>query len=94
MDRSALFFHSEAKLFLKARLIQTCSNFYLFYCNTGGGLPVGNCTNDEGVNLLISFVSYNLAHANLLQEILDVAPLTVGKVKRIIEQMDSKVMIY
>ena len=78
---------SEAKLFESSVNTKRVSNFYLFTAH--GGLPVEISTNDEGDKPVNLFRSYNLAHANLLQEILDVAPLTIEKVRRILEQMDS-----
>jgi len=78
---------SEAKIFESSVNTKRGSNFYLFTAH--GGLPVESSTNDEDGKPVNLFRSYNLAHANLLQEILDVAPLTVEKVRRILEQMDS-----
>ena len=77
----------EAKLFENSVDAKRVSEYFLFTAN--GGLPFETHTVDEDDKPVALFRSYNLAHANLLQEILDVAPLTAQKVKRIIEQLDK-----
>ena len=78
--------NSEAKFFESSVNTKRISEFYLFTAH--GGLPFEARASDEGDKPVNRFRSYNLAHANLLQEILDVAPLTAGKVIRILQQMD------
>jgi phosphohistidine swiveling domain-containing protein len=78
---------SEAKLFEDSCGAKRISGFYLFTAH--GGLPFEAGLEDKDDKPVNLFRSYNLAHANLLQEILDVAPLTNEKVKSIIEQMDK-----
>ena len=82
--------NSEAKLFEKSVNAKRVSEYFLFTAH--GGLPFGTDSTSEVEKPVTLFRSYNLAHANLLQEILDVAPLTVQKVKRIIEQLDKIVV--
>jgi pyruvate,water dikinase len=82
-----LFFsENEAILFEKSVKLQRVSEFYLFTAH--GGLSLETLTSDEGNKPVALFREYNLAHANLLQKILDIAPLTPQKVKKIIEQLD------
>ncbi|MBK9097123.1 MAG: hypothetical protein IPM14_03190 [bacterium] len=76
----------EARLFESSVDAKRVSEFYLFTAH--GGLPLESGTSGEDNKSVALFRSYNLVHANLLQEILDVAPLTVQKVKHILEQMD------
>jgi pyruvate,water dikinase len=76
----------EARLFQNSVNAKRVSEFYLFTAQ--GGLPLETGTSGEDSKPVSLFRSYNLAHANLLQEILDVAPLTRQKVKHILEQMD------
>ncbi len=77
----------EAKIFEKAVDAKRISEFFLFTAHSG--LPFEEITTEDGDKPVNLFRSYNLAHANLLQEILDVAPLTVKKVKNILGQMDK-----
>ncbi len=77
----------EAKHFENSVNSKRVSEYYLFIAH--GGLPFETDASDEGEKPVALFRTYNLAHANLLQEILDVAPLSVQKVKRIIEQLDK-----
>jgi len=81
---------SEAKLFESLVNAKRVSEYFLFTAH--GGLPFGTDSTNEVEKPVTLFRSYNLAHANLLQEILDVAPLTEQKVKRIIEQLDKIVV--
>ena len=78
---------NEAKLFENSVNAKRVSEYFLFTAH--GGLPFGTDSTNEVEKPVTLFRSYNLAHANLLQEILDVAPLTEQKVKRIIEQLDK-----
>ncbi|MCW8803072.1 MAG: PEP-utilizing enzyme [Ignavibacteriaceae bacterium] len=78
---------SEAILFEKSIKAVRNSDFYLFTAR--GGSPLETNKADEGSKPVALFRAYNLAHANLLKEILDVAPLTRQKVKNIIEQLDK-----
>lgn len=77
----------EAKLFEKAVAAKRISEYFLFTAH--GGLPLEDITLSEDDKPVTLFRSYNLAHANLLQEILDVAPLTSEKVNNILGQMDK-----
>jgi phosphohistidine swiveling domain-containing protein len=77
----------EAEIFEKAVDAKRVSEFFLFTAH--GGLLSEEITPEDGDKPVNLFRSYNLAHANLLQEILDVAPLTVKKVKNILVQMDE-----
>ncbi|MBE0570579.1 MAG: hypothetical protein IH618_03470 [Ignavibacteriaceae bacterium] len=77
----------EAKFFENSVNAKRVSEYFLFTAH--GGLPFETDASDEGEKPVALFRSYNLAHANLLQEILDVVPLSVQKVKRIIEQLDK-----
>jgi phosphoenolpyruvate synthase/pyruvate phosphate dikinase len=78
---------NEAKLFEKSVSVERVSEFYFFTAH--GGLSFKTDLTDNSNKPVALFRSYNLAHANLLQKILDVAPLTSKKVKRIIKQMDK-----
>jgi len=82
-----LFSDFEAKLFENSVNAKRVSEYFLFTAH--GGLPFGTDSTNEVEKPVTLFRSYNLAHANLLQEILDVAPLSLQKVKRIIEQLDK-----
>jgi pyruvate, water dikinase len=53
----------------------------------GGGLPVEG-GKASGADLVSRFRAYNLVHAAVLADILDVAPLTREKAGRILERMD------
>jgi len=77
---------SEAIHFEKAVKAERVSDFYIFTAQ--GGLPLEKTKDVEGNKPVALFRAYNLAHANLLQVILDVAPLSSQKVNLIIEQMD------
>jgi phosphoenolpyruvate synthase/pyruvate phosphate dikinase len=76
----------EAKLFEASINAKRISEFYIFTAH--GGLPYETDKSNDNTQPVTLFRSYNLAHANLLQELLDVAPLSVVKVKHILEQMD------
>jgi hypothetical protein len=76
----------EAVFFEKSVKAKRVSEFYLF--TTCGGLPFDGEEPAEENKPVAAFRSYNLAHANLLQDILDVAPLTLQKVNQIIKQLD------
>jgi len=78
--------HCEAKIFENSVGAKRISEFYVFTAH--GGLPLEAAESNEADKPVICFRSYNLAHANLLQDILDVAPLTAEKVIRILQQMD------
>jgi phosphohistidine swiveling domain-containing protein len=78
---------AEARLFEKSFDANRVSEFYLFTAH--GGSPIESTEASESEKPVALFRSYNLAHANLLNEILDVAPLTAEKVKGIIEQLDK-----
>jgi len=78
---------AEAKLFETSVDAERISDFFMFTAH--GGLPIEAVSIDNAEKPVSLFRSYNLAHANLLQEILDVAPLTEQKVKRIIDQLDK-----
>ena len=89
VDGSLPFFLSEneAILFEKSEKAKRVSNYFLFTAQ--GGMPVDTSKSVERTKNVSIFRAYNLTHANLLQQILDVAPLTLPKVKFIIEQMDK-----
>jgi len=78
---------SEAILFEESVKAKRNSDFYIFTAR--GGSPIETNKADEVNKPVALFRAYNLAHANLLNEILDVAPLTRQKVKNIIEQLDK-----
>ncbi|MCU0406969.1 MAG: hypothetical protein MUE64_08375, partial [Ignavibacteriaceae bacterium] len=78
---------AEARLFEKTLAANRVSEFYFFTAH--GGSPVESKAIYKSEEPVALFRSYNLAHANLLKEILDVAPLTAAKVKGIIEQLDK-----
>lgn len=78
---------AEARLFEKTFDADRVSEFYFFTAH--GGQPIESAATYESEKPVALFRSYNLAHANLLKEILDVAPLTAAKVKGIIEQLDK-----
>jgi len=78
---------AEARLFEKSIDANRVSEFYFFTAH--GGSPIESAATYESEKPVALFRSYNLAHANLLKEILDVAPLTTTKVKGIIEQLDK-----
>lgn len=77
----------EAKIFESSINAKRISEYFVFTAH--GGLPFGTRAADETDKPVNLFRTYNLAHANLLQEILDVAPLTPEKVIRILKQMDK-----
>ena len=52
-----------------------------------GGLPAA-AEEARGADVVSRFRAYNLAHAEALADILDVAPLTREKVERLLERMD------
>lgn len=82
-----VFLHErEAALLEKATTSEIVSDYYLFISHAGS--PFDNNDNKQDNKPVALFRNYNLAHANLLQEILDVKPLTSGRVKRIVEQLD------
>ena len=78
---------SESILFEKSIKAEKDYDYYVF--TALGGSPLETNKADEGSKPVALFRSYNLAHANLLKEILDVAPLTSQKVKDIISQLDK-----
>jgi len=82
------FYISEKEAILLERSVRAnrVDEFFLFTAH--GGLPLQSGQSAEGNKPVALFRAYNLAHAKLLQEILDVAPLTHQKVKDIIIQMD------
>ena len=53
-----------------------------------GGTLAGEEPVSEGPDPVNAFRSLNLLHADALTDILDVAPLTVAKVRRVLERMD------
>ena len=76
----------EATLFEGIDEARRVGEHYLFTAH--GGLPVeGRKTSGED-DVVSRFRSYNLTHSEVLADILDVAPLTRGKVERILEKMD------
>ena len=77
---------SEAILFEKSEKAERISDYYLFTAQ--GGMSSDTAKSGDSDENVALFRAYNLAHANLLQQILDVAPLTNQKVNAIIEQMD------
>lgn len=78
---------SEAAFFEKSVKALRVSELFIFTAH--GGSPVDtNKSSDENKPVAL-FRSYNLTHAKLLQEILDIAPLTSRKVRGIIKQMDQ-----
>jgi hypothetical protein len=56
-----------------------------------GGRPPGETEGDTGEDPVGRFRSYNLAHAQLLGEILSVAPLSLERVERLLGSMDRVV---
>ena len=78
---------SEAILFEKSEKANRVSDYYLF--TACGGMPNDTSTSAVKNEKVSLFRAYNLAHANLLQQILDVAPLTNQKVHNIIRQMNQ-----
>lgn len=83
---------SEAVFFEKSVNANGVSEYYLFIAL--GVSPVETNKSSDDNKPVALFRSYNLAHAKLLQDILDIAPLTSGKVKGIIKQMDQIVDDY
>ncbi len=59
-----------------------------------GGQPESRQEEIQADNLVARFRGYNLAHAEALGDILDMAPLTHGKVNRILLRMDRIVKDY
>lgn len=77
----------EASLLENTIEAERGSEYYLFTAH--GGSSFGNNAGEDKNKSVGLFRSYNLAHANLLREILDVKPLTSKKVTTIIEQLDK-----
>jgi pyruvate,water dikinase len=82
---------AEAELFRNADDTRAVFRLFLIRCHGGGhGRPVGEESGreEEGSDPVARFRAYNLTHAEALAEILDMAPLTEGKVRRILARMD------
>ncbi|RPI66467.1 MAG: hypothetical protein EHM47_16580, partial [Ignavibacteriales bacterium] len=82
-----LFMYDSEAAFLENTVhARRVSEFYLFTAH--GGLPFETNESYDDNKPVALFRSYNLAHANLLREILDIAPLSSQKIRNIIEQLD------
>ena len=79
--------NSEATIFEKAVKTRKVSEFYFF--TAYGGLPLEENHDTNKSKTVSLFRSYNLAHAKLLGDIIDVAPLTPNKIRTIFTQMDN-----
>jgi hypothetical protein len=78
---------SEARLFVNSAGAEIVSGYFLFTAH--GGLPAETSKSNDHSEPIALFRSYNLAHANLLNDILDVAPLSRKKIKSLIGQLDN-----
>jgi phosphohistidine swiveling domain-containing protein len=79
-------FPCEAPLFESCREARRVRESCLFIAH--GGLPLETVSTGEGAAPADRFRSYNLAHAEVLADILDVAPLTREKIWRVLARMD------
>ncbi len=77
----------------EAVLLDACPGsrrvFERFLVVARGGVAPGSSSSQQAP--IARFREYNLAHADLLAGFLDVGPLTVGKVRSVLEQMDRVV---
>lgn len=88
-----LFLTKSEALLLKKFVDADCtSEYYIF--TTHSGLQIEKNELENTTNSVSLFRAYNLTHSNLLQEILDLAPLTPQRIKSIINQMDTIVDNY
>ncbi|MFH1681205.1 MAG: PEP/pyruvate-binding domain-containing protein [Candidatus Eisenbacteria bacterium] len=76
----------EATLFRRAEGVREAFRSFLFVCH--GGTPLDAREEEGGDDPVARFRTYNVAHAEALGDILDVAPLTREKVHRILDRMD------
>jgi phosphohistidine swiveling domain-containing protein len=76
----------------EARLLESCGDTRrvgdCFLIVAQGGLPREGPPADGGEDPVPRFRAYNLSHAELLGDLLDVAPLSREKVERILERTD------
>ncbi len=77
----------EESLFASCEEARRVSGFHVIVAH--GGLPAAEKKDPCGEDVIARFRAYNLTHASVLADILDVAPLTAEKVRRIVEHMDS-----
>ncbi len=77
---------------LEAELLSDCPYaaraFDRFTVIAHGGAPIAAGGADETADTIARFRGYNLAHAEALAEIADVAPLTAAKVHRILDLLE------
>jgi phosphohistidine swiveling domain-containing protein len=83
---------AEAMLFRRAEEVREAFRVFLFVCH--GGSPADSRPEEEDGDPVARFRTYNLAHAEALSDILDVAPLTREKVIRIVDRMDRITVDY
>jgi len=77
---------AEASLFAGSEEARPARDAFLFVAH--GGLPYAPSTGGEGEDQVARFRTYNLAHAELLALILNLAPLTRDRVQEIVKRMD------
>ncbi|MBM3320947.1 MAG: hypothetical protein FJY73_09760 [Candidatus Eisenbacteria bacterium] len=83
---------AEEMLFRRAEEVREVFRVFLFVCH--GGSPACIRPEEGGEDPVARFRTYNLAHAEALSDILDVAPLTREKVLRILDRMDRIAVDY
>jgi hypothetical protein len=77
----------EADLFERSEYVRKTGEYYFF--TACGGVPAEYENSNDNSGTIARFRSYNLTHAEVLKDILDLSPLSVQKVKRIIKGMDK-----
>ncbi len=78
---------AEAQLIASCTGARRVSESFIFIAH--GGLPVDQPGDHEQGSTVARFRAYNLAHAEVLADILDVAALTGEKTRRILSRMDE-----
>lgn len=79
-------FPCEAPLFESSQETRHVSDSWLFIAH--GGLPLESAGPSEEADPVDRFRSYNLLHAEVLSDILDVAPLTRERIRSVLGRMD------
>ncbi len=80
-------YESEAVLFESSLKAERVDDILIFTAR--GGPPSGKIIQGDNNKQVLKFREYNLAHAMLLEEILSMVPLSPGRIKKIILQMDK-----
>ncbi len=75
----------EAELLLSAQGARRAGDFLVFL---GHGGPPASTTAAPGDDPIVRYRGYNLAHAEALREILDIAPLGLSRLERLVALLD------